>query len=190
MRYDPEYVRRNEATLDGSTTTVALVPCPSIVAVIMELPGATAVTRPNALIVALAGTLEVQATARPFSSLPAESSAVGVIRLVSPTTSVSEAGTSLTEATRTGTTVTLAAPLTPSLVAVTTTDPAPVADTAVTTPAGETVAFDGSALVHTRVRPDNCSPFRSNVVAFSVDVAPTVMDVSDGVTTTDATPND
>jgi hypothetical protein len=115
-------------------TVIEDVPfCPSLVAVIVAPPDATAVTRPVVLTVAAAVLLELHVTVRPESMAPlasfvtADSCRVGVI----PRTRFTDAGLTATVVTGAGVTVRVAAPVTPSLVA--TILAVPVA-TAVTTP--------------------------------------------------------
>src|SRR3989442_1240523 len=63
----------------GTVTVIAAVPlCPSLVAVIVATPAATAVTRPLPFTVAAAVLLLAQVTVRPDSGLPLASFGVAV----------------------------------------------------------------------------------------------------------------
>jgi hypothetical protein len=127
--------------LTGATVTVIDdVPVfVSLVAVIVEVPGATAVTKPFASTVAAAVLLDVQSTVRPLSGLPLASVrfAVNCCVGVTPSTSVAVAGVTATALT--GATVTVIADVAVfvSLVAVIVALPAA---TAVTSPFASTVA--------------------------------------------------
>ena len=81
-------------------------------------------------------------------------------------------------------TVMAAVPLTPSLVALTSADPAP---TPVTSPFTLTVAAAGLLLFQVIVRPSMTLPCASRSVAESCTVPCTTRDAADGVTTTEAT---
>jgi hypothetical protein len=73
------------ATGTSATVTVAVPLFPSLVAVIVAAPAATAVTRPVAETEAIPGALLVQVTGRPVSVFPAESLAVAVSCTLAPT---------------------------------------------------------------------------------------------------------
>src|SRR5216117_415217 len=109
-----------DATGTGTAATAiaAVPPRPSLVAVIVALPTATAVTSPLALTLATAGALLAHVTTRPDSGLPLASFGVAVSWTVCPTMMLAVAGLTVTEATGTTVTVTAAVPLCPSLVAV------------------------------------------------------------------------
>src|SRR5207302_922533 len=125
---------------DATVTVMADVPpCPSLAAVIVAEPAATPVTRPLLLTVAIAVLLLAQVTTRPDSGLPLASFGVAVSCAVVPSFTEAAAGATVTEATGTTVTVTLALPLWPSLVAVIVAEPATFA---VTSPLLETVATD------------------------------------------------
>src|SRR5919198_174677 len=173
-----------EAT--GTTLTViAAVPLlPSLVAVIVAEPAATAVTRPVADTVAMPEALVVHVTARPVSTLPAESLVVAASCCVCPTTRPAEAGVTVTDATGTMLTVMVAVPLLPSLVAVIVADPAA---TAVTRPLADTVAMPKALVVHVTARPVNTLPAESFVVAVNWRVWPTNRPAEAGVIVTEAT---
>jgi hypothetical protein len=82
------------------TVTVVLPLTVSDVAVTTALPGATAVTSPDAAsTIAIAGALELQLTARPVSVLPASSVSRAVSFVVRPTESAGLSGDTFTEAT-------------------------------------------------------------------------------------------
>ena len=81
------------------TVTVAVPFFPSLVAVIVLVPTATAVTRPVALTVATDGLLEIHAMLRPVSVVPLASSVVGVSCCVPPTNSDGAEGATVTVAT-------------------------------------------------------------------------------------------
>src|SRR6185503_12595033 len=163
-------------------TVTALVPLlPSLVAVIVAAPAATAVTRPLAETVATPVGLLDQVTMRPLSTLPAESLVVALSCAVPPTTRPAVAGTTVTVATGTAVTVIDDVANLPSLVAVIVADPAA---TAVTRPLAETVATAGALLDQVTTRPLNTLPAESLVVALSCAVAPTrtLADAGDTVT--------
>ncbi len=118
----------------GAGTLIAAEPLlPSLVAVIVALPGATAVTTPLGETVATCDALEDQVTVRPDSVLPDASRVVAERASVPPTAMVPLLGLTATEATGAGAggagawTVMEAEPLLPSLVAVIVVLPAPTA---------------------------------------------------------------
>src|SRR5919197_5118367 len=178
----------------GATVTVATgtrvtvidaVPlCPSLVAVIVALPLATAVTRPLVDTVAIPASLVDQVIVRPLSGLPAESFATALNCAVVPVCSVTDHGVTLTVATGTSATVIAALPLCPSLVAVIVTEPAA---TPLTKPAADTVATPVALLDHVTPRPVRTLPAESLVTALSCSVDPTFTLPDDGVTVNDAT---
>src|SRR2546428_362119 len=141
-----------DATGAGVTVIAAVPLSPSDVAVIVAEPVATAVTRPLAPTVATV-TFELDhATARPVNGLPLASLGVAASCTVSPTATLAVAGVTATDATGTLATVTLAAPLCPSHVAVIVAAPNP---TAVTSPLPPTVATAALLLAHVTNRPDS-----------------------------------
>jgi hypothetical protein len=75
---------------------------PSLVAVIVAEPGATAVTRPVPLTVATVGALLAHVTVRPVSVAPAASSRVTVSCCVAPVVRLALAGVTATVATGAG----------------------------------------------------------------------------------------
>src|SRR4051812_26768418 len=129
---------------------------PSLDAVIIAVPPATADTTPELETVATLGAELDQVTVRPVSTVPCPSLSVPVTGMVCPTDNDVPVADSATEATGTtcvaAVTVIEIVPLFPSLVAVTVAVPAP---TAVTCPLGATVRADGLLLDHVTVRPDN-----------------------------------
>src|SRR2546428_11020283 len=87
----------------GTVTVTAAVPFfPSAVAMIVAEPTATPVTNPVADTVATAGLLLAHVTARPVSTLPAESLVVAVSCAVLPTRSVPGDGATAIDATVVG----------------------------------------------------------------------------------------
>src|SRR4029077_15056412 len=100
-------------------------------------PPATPLTRPLTLTVAIAVLLLAQVTTRPASGLPLASCGVAVSCTVCPTCRLADAGATVTDATGTLDTATLAVPLLPSLTAVMVIEPG---DRALTTPLPLTVA--------------------------------------------------
>src|SRR5205807_1364369 len=173
-----------EATGTFATPTLAVPLCPSLVAVTVPAPTATPVTRPLAETVAIAPLLVVQVTVRPVSTLPLASLRVAVSCTVPPTYIFGVVGLTVTDATGTFATVTLAVPLCPSLVAVIVTAPAAPP---VTSPVADTVAIAAFELVHVITRPVNTFPAASFGVALSCCVAP-IDNVADaGLIATEAT---
>jgi hypothetical protein len=153
------------ATGTGDTVSPSDPLTPSLVAVMTTAPAATAVTSPLAETIATAVLDEVQPTVRPLRTFPDASFNVMVICNVSPTVNDVELAVRVTVATGAGAgaaTVTVAAPLCPSMVAITDADPA---FTAVTVPVAETVATSGLALDHVTVRPVRMLPAASRRVA-------------------------
>src|SRR5207249_89044 len=101
------------------TTVMADVPlCPSLVAVIVAEPATLPVTSPLELTVATDVLELAHVTTRPDNGLPLTSLGVAVSCAVLPSFTEADAGVTVTAATGTATTVTLAVPLCPSLVAV------------------------------------------------------------------------
>jgi hypothetical protein len=150
----------------GATVTVIddVPDFPSLVAVTVAVPAATAVATPSASTVATAVLLELHATTRPFSVAPPASlvTAVNCCAGVMPRTSVADDGLTVTVATGTAVAVSCALPVFPSLVAMMFAVPGA---TAVTTPLAETVAADVLSEVQLTVRPVRMLPLASLVVA-------------------------
>jgi hypothetical protein len=156
----------------------------SLVAVIVAVPAATAVTSPLALTVALVASDVAHVTARPESVLPLASSVVAVSCCVLPTPRVAAAGVTVTLATGGGDTVMVEVPVFVSLVAVIVA--LPVA-TAVTSPLALTVALVASDVAHVTTRPVSVLPLASSVVAVSCCVAKMASVAVVGATVTLAT---
>src|SRR5712691_409091 len=173
-----------EATGRGFTVTAALAVFPALVAVIVTAPAATPVTSPVDDTVATAGALDAQVTDRPESTLPAESSTVAASCTVAPASTTAVTGLTVTEATGTGFTVTVARPVIPSLVALIVAVPAA---TPVTRPPVDTVATPRALDAHVTVRPLSGLPFASFGVAVSCTVCPTITLGDAGLMLTDAT---
>src|SRR5205807_275072 len=146
----------------GVTVTAAVPLLPSLVAVIVAEPAATAVTSPLPFTVATAVLSLDHVTVRPESGAPFASSGVAVSCTVNPACTEGDGGLTITAATGTKITVTEAVPLCPSLVAVIGAEPA-------------------------ATRPASWLPFASFGVAMSCTVAPTDTLGVGGVTVTDAT---
>src|SRR6266567_3785717 len=146
------------------------------------MPAATPVTSPVALTVAVDVLLLAQVMERPVRVFPAESFVVAMSWIVPPTTMLPLAGLTVTEAT--GTTVTLAVPLFPSLVAVIVAGPAA---TPITSPVASTPAMAALLVAQVMVRPARELPFASSGVAVSRSVPPTRTVEDAGFTTTDIT---
>ena len=157
------------ATGASVTVTVAVPDFPSLVAVMVALPGATPLTTPVADTVAMDPLLVVQAIARPVSVVPFASFVVAVSAVVARTKTVAVAGATVTVATGGSVTVTVAVPDLPSLVAVMVTVPGA---TPLTTPVADTVAMDPLLVVQVIERPVSVLLFASFVVAVNGVVAP------------------
>ena len=117
---------------DGRVVTVtAAIPLfPSLVAVIVAEPAATAVTKPLGDAAATAGLVDVQATMRPLSTLPAESVVAAASCTDPPTCTLAVAGLTTTDATAAGITVTSAVSEIPAARPLTTTLAVPVCEPA------------------------------------------------------------
>jgi hypothetical protein len=151
---------------------------PSLVAVIVTVPTARAVTNPLAVTAATVESDEAHVTARPDRTLFAASLIVAVSCTVPPTCSVLLPGVTATLATGAGggggagdATVTCPLPLTPSLDAVMVAPPLPVA---VTRPPALTVATAEFEDDHVTVRPVRTLPTSSRVTAVNWTCPPTV----------------
>jgi hypothetical protein len=155
------------ATGTGVTVTLAVPLLPSLVAVIVAEPAATPVTTPLDDTVAIPVLELDHVTVRPVSTLLFASRVVAVSCTVRPTVTLGVAGATVTDATGTGVTVTLAVPLLPSLVAVIVAEPTA---TPVTTPLDETVAIPVLELDHVTARPVSTLLFASYAVAVSCTV--------------------
>ena len=157
---------------------------PSLVAVMVAAPAVTPVTRPLVSTVATAVASLAQVTTRPVSGLPFASFAVAVSCPVCPAVRLAEAGLTATEATGTTVTVIAAAPLCPSLAAVTVAAPGP---TPLTSPLPFTVSTAALLVAHVITRPFRELPRASLGVAVSCTVRPTCTAAVTGVTATEAT---
>lgn len=163
--------------------TLAVPLLPSLVALIVVEPTATAVTNPPAEIVATDVFEEDQVMVRPPNAVPVESRGVATNVVVSPGTSEALAGLNVTVETGAGTawTATRAVPLTPPVDAVMVALPALCA---VTKPLLETVATPVLSLVQLMIEPVSTLPPASFTVASSCDVAPCVNETDEGETDT------
>src|SRR6266566_602375 len=129
----------------GTMTVIAALPLlPSLAAVMLAVPAASAVTSPLPFTVATPGASLDQVIVRPESGLPLAWSGVAVSCWVPPTTIVAAVGLTVSDATGI-VTVTAAVALLPSLVAVTFAEPAA---TAVTSPLASTVATPAASVDH------------------------------------------
>src|SRR5437868_6210716 len=123
-------------------------------------------------------------TVRPLNAVPPASLGVAVSWTVWPACTLAAAGLTVTEATGTVVTDTVAVPLCPSLVAVMVAEPTVAA---VTSPAPLTVATPVPLLAQVMARPASVLPFASLRVATSGTVPPTGTVTELGATLTDAT---
>jgi hypothetical protein len=89
----------------GSTVTVAVPNCPSLVAAIVAVPAVTPVTTPVGLTVATPGTRLFQVMVLPGNTVPAASRAVALRATVWPTLTEAVEGVTATDATGTAVTV-------------------------------------------------------------------------------------
>jgi len=99
-----------DATGTTTTATVTEADFPSLVAVIVAVPAALAVTSPLLLTVTTPAALVLHDTVRPESGFPAESRGVAVSCPVWPTVRSRPVGLTVIEATETEVTLTLAVP--------------------------------------------------------------------------------
>src|SRR6059058_1958114 len=177
-------VTSTDATGTG-VTVIAEVPLfPSLVAVIVAVPGVTPDTSPLLLTVATAVLELDHVTVRPESGFPPASLGVPVSCTVWPACTDAEGGVTSTVATGTFVTVTDEVPLFPSLVAVIVAVPGVTPDTS---PLLLTVATAVLELDHVTVRPERGAPLASFGVAVSCTVWPACTDAEGGVTSTVAT---
>jgi hypothetical protein len=165
------------------TVTLAVPDFPSLVAVIVALPAATAVASPVPDTVAAAVLLDAHVIVRPVSVFPDASFSVAVNCCVPPACSDADAGDSVTVATG-ACTVMLDVPVFPSLVAVMVAVPAA---TAVTRPELDVVATLLLLVDHVTVRPVSTFPDASLSVTESCCVFPTARLADVGLTVTVAT---
>jgi hypothetical protein len=136
----------------------------SLVAVIVAVPGATAVTNPVDDTVATAVLLEPHVTTRSVTTVPTLSLTVAVRAKVCVTSSALLDGATVTLPTGIFVTVIVEVPLFPSLAAVIVADPSP---TPVTKPADVTVATVVAFEPHVTARPVSTPPIESSVTAVS-----------------------
>jgi hypothetical protein len=152
----------------GAVTVIAEVPVlVSLVAVIVALPAAIAVTRPDAETVLMLVLLELQVTTRPVSTLLLASRVTAESCCVPPTWRLALEGETDTDATAAGAaalTLIVATALLPSLVTVIWVVPAL---TAVTRPSELTDAIAGFALEDVTTRPVNTLLLASNADTWS-----------------------
>ncbi len=139
---------------------------PSLVAVIVALPAATAVTTPCAETVATAVFELDHATAGPVTTLPEASFSVAASCVVCPTDIESGAGVIVTVATAACPTLTVATPVFPSDVAVIVAEPWP---TAIIKPPASTVATLALLVLHAMAR--SLSGFCAASYAIAVNCA-------------------
>jgi hypothetical protein len=138
------------ATGSGAIVTVDDPLFPSLVAVITTVPGLIVLTRPVDETVAKLALLVLQLTTRSVTTAPFWSFTVAVSWRVCNATTAAVDGETVTEPTGTASTVIVAVPLFPSLVAVIVAVPTA---TPVTTPAVDTVATAVLLELHVTVRP-------------------------------------
>jgi hypothetical protein len=172
------------ATGPGVTFNVPLPDFPSLVAVIVAVPVASAVATPEVDTVATVVLLDAHVTTRPVRTFPLASLVVAVKVGVEVLGTVVADGDTVTLATGTGVTVTTALPDFPSLVAVIVVVPA---TKPVTTPAELTLATSGLLDVHDTTRFVTTVPLTSVTVTASGVVEPTTTLAVAGCTTTVAT---
>jgi len=173
-----------DATGTLVTVMAAVLVALSHAAVMMAVPAASAVTSPVPFTVATPGLLLVHVTTRPVNTFPFASFGVAPSCTVCPTMILAVAGLTVTEATGTPFTVTVAVPLLPSLVAVIDAEPGATPDTS---PLPFTVATAALLLDHVTTRPDSGTPLASRGVAVSCTVCPADTLADAGLTATDAT---
>jgi hypothetical protein len=167
-------VPTRSGALEGLTVTVATGTAvtvivdepliPSLVALIVAVPGATPVTSPELLTTAIAGALLPQVTTRPLKGVPAPSRGVAVSCVVAPAGIEAEPGVTETDATATPVIVMVALPDFVSLVAVIVAVPA---ETAVTSPLLLTEATPDAFVPQVTSRPVRAFPPLSSGVAVS-----------------------
>jgi hypothetical protein len=159
---------------------------PALEALIFAVPGPVALTVPPVSTVATVMSELSQVTVRPEIGVPLESCSVAVARASCPTKSAEGLTATVTVATGVGgggVTATLAAPLTPSLTALSTALPGASAETR---PESLTLAIDALELYHTTGRSVRALPFASFRVATARAVCPAASERGTA-TETDAT---
>jgi hypothetical protein len=175
-----------EATATGMTVRDACPAIPSLVAMMFAEPGAIAVITPVvALTVAIATLLELQVAERPVRALLLASRVTPAAVVDPPAIIVDAPRVTVTEATGTGSTSSVACPLMPSLVAMMFAVPGA---TPVTTPVlASTVTIATSLELHMMVRPKSTLFEASWATAVAVVVVPVMIVEDPSVTETDAT---
>jgi hypothetical protein len=174
------------ATGTGCTVIVDVPVRPSPVAVTVAVPTPAALAKPLVALTRTRSESEVlHTTVRPVTGAPVESRGSALSCSVDPWKIVAVAGVTTTDVTGDAlSTVTVAVPTRPSLVAVMTALPDA---TPVTSPVAETVTAVGVPEAHVTVRPARTAPAALLVVAVSWAVAPTAIELVGGVTATDDT---
>jgi hypothetical protein len=168
----------------GATLTVALPDFPSLVAVMVAVPGATAVTTPLADAVAIELLLDVHVTGRSVTTVLFTSVTTAVSGVFCPTVRLAVVGWTATLPTGAGVTFTVELPLFPSTVARIVAEPGV---NAVTTPVVETDATRVLLDVQATGRSVTTVPLASVTVADSAAVWPTCRLAFAGWTVTLAT---
>ena len=125
---------------------------PSLVAVIVAVPGATARTDPADETVATLKLFDVQLSCRPVRMPPPASRVIAVSERVAPATRLAEAGLTVTLATGASVTVVVALPARPSLVAVIAAVPAEIPRTVPVEVTVATAALDVAQVIARPVR--------------------------------------
>src|SRR5436309_5874445 len=175
-----------DATGTPLTVMLAVPLCPSLVAVsVTGPPAATPLTSPLPFTLAIALLLDCQLIARPVKGLPLASRGVAVSCTVCPIATVPELGVTVTAATGASGTVSLAGPLSPSLLAVSVNGPPPRIP--LTSPLPFTLAIALLLDCQVMTRPVNGLPLASRGVAVSCTVCPIATVPELGVTVTAAT---
>jgi hypothetical protein len=165
-----------------ATKTVAVPLIPSLSAVIVAEPAATAVTLPVESTLATAVALELQVTFRPVSTVPFRSLSDTASETDSPAWREPLGAVSVTLATADGVTVIVAVPILPSTVALIVAVPAAIA---VTTPdVASTAATATFEELQTTAFPVIALPAWSRTSAARVVVPPTSTEARAGVTVT------
>jgi hypothetical protein len=171
------------ATGTGTTVTEDAPVIPSLVAVIVALPSAIALTKPLVDTLAIDGASDVHVKVRPLKTLLFASLVSAANWRLVPMTTFADGGLTITAATL-GITVSGALPVWPPLVARICAEPAV---TAVTTPVCETIATGVLSELHVMVRPVSTLPPASRTIAVACVVCASVIVLDASVTLTDAT---
>jgi len=173
-----------DATGTGVTVIAALAVFPSLAAVICAVPGDSAVTRPVIDTVATAGLLELQAIDLPVRTLLLASLVSTESGWALPSANLALEGATLTTATGTGATVTVALPLFPSLVPTIRAEPGARVETR---PVIDTVATASLSELQLTTRSLSAPPEASNVAALACVVSPTMSERAATETDTEPT---